>query len=52
MWEKRRRLNVLNTLDSVWAIGFEDKISLLREIILELVAVKYETTENRRRVQL
>jgi hypothetical protein len=47
-----RGLNVFNTLDSVWTIGFKSKIGLLRQIIAGLVTIKHETSENRRRVEL
>jgi hypothetical protein len=50
--KERRGLNVLNTLDSVWTIGFKSKIGLLRQIIARLVAIKRETSENRRRFEL
>jgi hypothetical protein len=50
--KERRGLNVLDTLDSVWTVGFKSKIGLLRQIIAGLVTIKHETSENRRRVEL
>jgi len=50
--KETRGLNRLCTLDSVGAVGFKNKICLPREIITGPIAIKHETSENRRRIEL
>jgi hypothetical protein len=42
-----RRLNWLGPLNSVWTVGFENKISLPGEIIVGPIAIDHEASENR-----
>src|SRR6266853_5680607 len=49
--KETRRLNWLGTLNSVWTISFENKISLPGEKIARPIAVDHEASENRWRFE-